>query len=44
MSLVTANQMVILSGMFKLDQEAVRGAIIGMEGETGRLKSNLIPK
>ena len=44
MSIVTANKMIILSGMFKLDKEAVRGAIISMDGATGKLKSNLITK
>ena len=44
MSLLTANQMIIVSGMFKLDKEAVRGAIISLDGSTGMFKSNLIAK
>jgi hypothetical protein len=44
MSIVSVNQMLILSGMFKLDKEAVRGAIISMDGPTGKQKSNLITK
>jgi hypothetical protein len=44
MSIVCVNQMLILSGMFKLDKEAVRGGIISMDGATGKQKSNLITK
>lgn len=38
MSILTSYQIVIVSGMFKLDQKAVRGAIISMDGTTGTLK------
>ncbi len=44
MSIVSANGLVIVSGMFKLDEDALRGAIISLDAKTGNLKSNLIAK
>lgn len=44
MSVVSANGLVIVSGMFKLDEDAVRGAVLSLDAKTGSLRSNLLAK
>lgn len=44
MSVVSANGLVIVSGMFKLDEDAERGAVLSLDAKTGSLRSNLLAK